>query len=111
MPGKSKSGMPRHANDRVTPTSRVRTPLRRSKATWKDRLMLNPGETVRQSQRTSTGNLGQSDVEIYDVIDARSQVTGTATYSATTSLKPPCKTSYWLVQKDVAGGVIVDLRW
>ena len=34
-----------------------------------------------------------------------------ATYIAATLLKPPFTTSYSLVQKDVTGKVIVDLRW
>ena len=114
MPSKSNNGTQRQANDRVTGKPRVRTPRRRSeepKATWQDRLVLNPGETVRQSQGLTTGNLDQKDVEIYDVIDAQSQVTGTATYIEATLLKPPFKTSYSLVQKDIAGKVIVELRW
>jgi hypothetical protein len=92
----------------------VRTPRPRSeelKATWQDRLVLNPGETVRPTHGITTGNLGQNDVEIYDVIDAQSQVTGTATCIEATLLKPPFKTSCSLVQKDIAGKVIVDLRW
>ena len=49
--------------------------------------------------------------KFYDVLDAQNQVIGTATYRATTSLKPPFTTSYSLVQKDIAGKVIVELRW
>jgi hypothetical protein len=73
--------------------------------------VLRPGETVRQSQGTSTGTLGQNDVETYDVIDAQRQVTGTATYSAATSLTPPFRTRHSLVQKDIGGNVVVESRW
>ena len=33
------------------------------------------------------------------------------TYTATTALRPPCRTSYWRVQEDIAGKAIVDQRW
>ena len=79
--------------------------------TWQDRLMLNPGEVLCKSNGGTTGNFGQFDTENYDVVDAQGQSVGTVVYSASTSLRPPCRTSYWLVQKDLAGTVIVDTRW
>ena len=78
---------------------------------WQDRLLLNPGETLRQAQNISTGNLGQQDVEHYEVIDAQGQAVGTVEYSARTSLTPPFPTRYRLLQKDSAGNVIVEARW
>jgi len=79
--------------------------------TWQDRLMLNPGEVLRKSNGETTGNFGQFDTENYDVIDAQGQSVGTVVYSASTSLKPPFRMRYWLVQKDIAGKAIVDTRW
>jgi hypothetical protein len=50
--------------------------------------------------------------EHYDVVDAQDQVIGTAFYTASTSLKPPFKTTHYLVvQKHVNGNVIVEKRW
>lgn len=80
-------------------------------ATWRDSLLLNPGEVLRLSGGTKKGNLGQLDAETYDVIDAQGQTVGTVVYTASTTLKPPHRTSYWLVQRDLAGNVIVEKRW
>ena len=84
---------------------------KKPEVTWRDRLVLNPGETVRQAQRITTGNLGQDDVEHHDVIAPQGQIVGTVVYTACTSLKPPFRTSYRLVQRGIDGTVMVNVRW
>ncbi len=94
---------------------RGRPPGSRSKpkpvVTWKDRLLLNPGESVRPASSASTGNLGQQDVEQHDVIDAQGVTVGTVVYTASTSLRPPFRTSHWVVQRGVEGNVVLEKRW
>lgn len=80
-------------------------------ATWQDSLTLNLGEELRLLERAMTGNLGQRDVEQYEVVDAQGLTVGTVTYTATTTLKPPFRASYWVVQKDGDGNVILEERW
>ena len=63
------------------------------------------------SDRATRGNLGQHEVETYDVVDAQGQLVGTVTYTASMSLKPPFRSSYGLVQTDSNGKVVVDVRW
>jgi len=45
------------------------------------------------------------------VVDALGQIVGTVVYTATTSLKPPHRTTYWVVQKSIDGKDIVNKRW
>jgi hypothetical protein len=76
----------------------------------------NPAVDIQQGQslgpvkRITTGNLGQRDVESYDVLDALGQIVGKVLVSASTSIKPPFKTSYSMVQTDIAGTVIVQAQ-
>ena len=105
------------SNSAPTPTKRPRGRPRGSKSkvkpvtTWRDSLLLNPGEVLRQLERATTGTLHQRDVEQYDVLDAPGLTVGTVLYTETTALRPPFRTRYSLVQKDIAGAAIVDRRW
>ena len=44
------------------------------------------------------------------MLDAQGHVIGSIVYTASTSLKPPFKSSYGLLQKDGFGKVIVEGR-
>ena len=46
----------------------------------------------------------------YDVLDAQNLTVGTVEYTATTSMRPPCKTTCWVVQKDIAGNDVDNKR-
>ena len=108
MPSKQ-AGQPGSGKPRGRPLGRKQRTVQ--PPNWRDRLKLDPGDTVRQSRSMSTGNLGQDDVEHHEVVDAQDQVIGTVVFTASTSLKPPFRTSHWLVQKDIDGVVIVEERW
>ena len=100
-----------------TPTKRPRGRPRGSKSkvkpvvTWRDSLLLNPGDVLMKTGVVKRGNLDQCEGETYDVLDAEGLVVGTVVYTATTSMRPPCKTTCWVVQKDIVGTAIVDKRW
>ena len=93
-------GRPKGSKSKVEPT-----------VTWRDSLILNPGEMLRVSHGTKKGNLDQCEVETYDVVDAQGQPVGTVMYTANTTLKPPHRTTYWVVQKSIDGKDIVNKRW
>lgn len=77
-------------------------------ATWRDSLLLNPGEVLRQLERAKRGNLDQFESETYDVLDAQGLSVGTVVYTETTSMRPPFRTTRWVVQKDIAGNAVVN---
>jgi hypothetical protein len=72
--------------------------------------VLKPGESLRLTNRSTSGNFDQDDVEHYDVINAQGQTVGSVIHEAYTSLKPPCATRHWFVQKGLDGTVIVEQR-
>ena len=97
-----------------TPTKRLKGRPRGSKSevkpvvTWRDSLLLNPGDVLMKTGVVKRGNLDQCEGETYDVLDARGLVVGTVEYTASTSMRPPCKTTFWVVQKDIAGNAVVN---
>ena len=99
-----------------TPTKRLKGRPRGSKSevkpvvTWRDSLLLNPGEVPKETGVIKRGNLDQCEGETYDVLDAQGLTVGTVEYTATTSMRPPCKTTCWLQQKDIAGNDVVNKR-
>lgn len=78
---------------------------------WRDRLKLRPGETLRKSGGIKSGNLDQHEVEMHDVVDAHGQTVGTVVYTENFSIRPPFRSNHSLVQKDIAGQVVVQVRW
>lgn len=94
-------GRPRGSKSKVKPVV----------VTWRDSLILNPGDVLLLSGRTRKGNLDQFESETYDVLDAQGLSVGTVEYTASTPLTPPFRTRYSLVQKDTAGTAIIDRRW
>lgn len=95
----------------TTKRPRGRPPKPKPVLHWRDRLKLQPGETLRRSGGTKSGNLDQHEVEMYDVIDLRGDSVGTVLYTETFCIRPPFRANHSLVQKDPDGKVVVDLRW
>ena len=44
----------------------------------------------------------------YNVLDAQGLTMGTVENTATTSMRPPCKTTCWVVQKGIVGNAVVN---
>lgn len=78
---------------------------------WRDRLTLRPGETLRKSGGTRSGNLDQREVETYDVVNAQGHTVGTVVYTEHFSIRPPFRSNHSVVQKDLKGKVVVEVRW
>lgn len=78
---------------------------------WKKKLELGPGQTLRLVGSGNTGNLGQRDVDLYEVIDSAGLVVGSVEYSEVTSLKPPFLSIRLLVQKGKDAETIFETRW
>ena len=78
---------------------------------WRDRLKLQPGEVLRKSGGTKSGNLDQRETETYDVVDALGCTVGTVVYSEHFSIRPPFRSSHSLLQTDTEGTVVFELRW
>lgn len=76
---------------------------------WKDMLVLQPGETPRFVSRTSEGNLGQSEIELHEIVDAAGNVSGSVRVWEHTSLKPPHLTTCRIEQLTATGELI--RRW
>jgi hypothetical protein len=91
--------------------ARKRGRPRKQASTWEDRLVLNAGETLRKLPRITKGNLGQYETERHELINAQGQVVGDVEYHVSTSLQPPFRRSYSLVQRGSDGKVIVEARW
>ena len=96
---KAKQGRPRHR------PSEPETPQ------WMDRLVLNTGETLRKMKSTTTGNLGQFDRDVYEVIDAQRQTVGWVVHTTAISLKPPFVTRNELIQTNLDGSEVLRARW
>lgn len=78
---------------------------------WKERLMLAAGETLKFEGKHDKGNMGQEEIERYSIIDSSGKVTGSVQYTDHVNIKAPFKRSLHVVQRNNAGGIVVDQRW
>ena len=78
---------------------------------WRDRLKLQPGEVLRKSGGTRSGNLDQRETETCDVVDLQGRTVGTVVYTEHFSIRPPFRSSHALLQTDSTGKVVFELRW
>ena len=100
-----------------TPTKRLKGRPRGSKSevkpvvvSWRDSLLLNPGDVLKETGVIKRGNLDQCEGETYDVVNALGLTVGTVAYTTSMSLRPPFKTTRWVVQKDIVGNDVVNNR-
>lgn len=77
---------------------------------WKQKLMLDEGETLRLESRREKGHLGQEEVELYSVLNANGHVVGEVQYVDHTSTKAPFNKSFHLIQRK-GGKTLLDERW
>lgn len=55
----------------------------------KERLKLDPGDTLRQEKSYQKGFMGETDVKLYSVLDASGQVKGRVQFTEHTNVKAP----------------------
>jgi hypothetical protein len=64
---------------------------------WKQKRMLDEGETLRLESSYEKGHLGQEEVELYSVLNANGHVVGDVQYVEHTSIKSPFRNSFHIV--------------
>lgn len=76
----------------------------------KDKLKLNPGETLQQVGFRNKGSMAQTDIETLSILNADGVVVGNVVYTDHTDLKTSRRKQH-VCQTDIEGKVIVDERW
>lgn len=72
-------------------------------------LRLKDGETIANQRSITTGFMGQIDQDTYDVLDAAGLKVGSVVYTDETAVKKPFRRSQRVVQRDLAGAILVDV--
>lgn len=76
----------------------------------KDKVVLNTGETLKYKSMRTKGHMGQTEINIYDVLDANENIVGSVEYTDAFQIRG-LKSRRHLIQKDVAGKILVDIQW
>jgi hypothetical protein len=76
----------------------------------KEKIKLNPGETLKQESHRSKGTLAETDIWTYAVLDANGNKVGSVVHTDHTSIKG-CNRTQSDEQRDAKGNVIVDVSW
>ncbi len=77
---------------------------------WKDKLVLQPGETLVNETTRTAGSLGNEDITTCDVQDSSGAIVGAVRYADVTSIKAPFRRSFHLQQRSAGGASVVDER-
>ena len=76
----------------------------------KERLKLNPGDSLKETAHHTKGSLAETDIYEYSIINQAGEITGTVVHTDHTSIKGFNRT-HTVVQKDSSGNVIVNESW
>lgn len=76
----------------------------------KDRIKLNPDETLKQESHRSKGTLAETDTWTYAVLDSKGNKVGSVTHTDHTSIKGFNRTQS-VEQRDANGKIVVDVTW
>lgn len=79
-------------------------------ADWEERVKLAHGQGLKLTGTKSKGFMQETDVSTYDIVDEIGMVCGEVTVTDHTAVKG-FKRSIRVVQRDVAGVVVVDEAW
>lgn len=77
---------------------------------WRDKLQLNPGDTIRVDSRREKGHMGQEEITEASVLNADGERVGRVTYTEHTAIRG-LKNTYRLTQWDSKGIELVNERW
>lgn len=75
-----------------------------------DKLKLAAGETLKHETSHSKGFMGETDVTIYAILDSAGRVVGSVEHTEHTAVRG-FRVTHTVVQKDLAGSVIVHTSW
>lgn len=62
-------------------------PARKETEMWKEKLKLNPGETLRQESHRTKGTMAEEDIYEFSILNAQGQVVGSVTHRDLTTIK------------------------
>lgn len=79
-------------------------------STWKDKLILEPGETLQHTGSSMEGFMQETDVDTYDVISADGSRVGIVTVRDHTAVKGFRRTIS-VSQRDQSGQMLVQESW
>ncbi len=74
------------------------------------KLKLNQGDTLKQVNHRSKGPLAETDIYIYSIINLAGEIIGSVEHTDHTSING-FRRSQTVIQRDVAGNVIVEEHW
>ncbi len=76
----------------------------------KDKIKLNPGETLKREGHRSKGTMGETDIWTYTVLDSSGNKVGSVIHTEHTSIRN-LKRTQSVEQRDANGNLIVDVIW
>lgn len=76
----------------------------------KDRIKLNPGETLKQEDHRSKGTMAETDIWTYTILDSSGKKVGSVVHTDHTSIKGFYRTQS-VEQRDINGKIVVDVTW
>ncbi|WP_332658650.1 hypothetical protein [Brevundimonas sp.] len=79
-------------------------------ADWKEKIVLGNGEELRRVGSKSTGFMGETDVDTYDVVDGQGATVGSVIVEDHTAVRG-FKRTISVVQRDAAGALIFSESW
>lgn len=77
---------------------------------WREKIILKCGEQLKRTGSKSTGFMGETDVETYDVVDAQGATVGSVTVEDHTAVRG-FKRTVSVEQRDQAGSTIYSEHW
>lgn len=75
-----------------------------------DKILLNPGETLKQISHSLKGTMAETDIWSYEVLNEAGEKVGDIVHTDHTSIKGFHRTQS-VVQRDLNGKVIIDVHW
>ncbi len=76
----------------------------------KEKLKINQGETLALVKSKSEGFMAETDVDEYEIVNTSGEIVGSVVYKNHTAVKG-FRVTQSVIQKDVNGKTIVDIRW
>lgn len=77
---------------------------------WREKIVLRSGEQLKRTGSKSTGFMGETDVDTYDVVDAQGATVGSVTVEDHTAVRG-FKRTISVEQRDGAGAIIYSEHW
>lgn len=77
---------------------------------WKQKVKLIPGESLKLERSHMKGPLQETDVELYEIVNERNEVTGKVEVTDHTAIKGFRRTIS-VLQTDAAGNTVIRESW